>query len=146
MPACSVTSVMSDSCDPMDCSPPGSSVHGISQARILEWVPLPTPGFFPTQESNLDLLCLLHCRWIHYHLSHLELRLIFFFLIRASLVFVSGTQVPGAFDFLICKAYFAQGLSLVLFQNDCALIFLSQEEWTVGDHTNKFKWEAVTIA
>ena len=31
-------SVMSDSCDPMDCSPPGSSVHGILQARILEWV------------------------------------------------------------------------------------------------------------
>ena len=25
-------------CDPMDCCPPGSSVHGISQARILEWV------------------------------------------------------------------------------------------------------------
>ena len=30
-------SVMSD-CDPMDCSPPGSSLHGILQARILEWV------------------------------------------------------------------------------------------------------------
>ena len=29
---------MSDSCDPMDCSLPGSSVHGILQARILEWV------------------------------------------------------------------------------------------------------------
>ena len=25
-------------CDPMDCSPPGSSVHGIFQARLLEWV------------------------------------------------------------------------------------------------------------
>ena len=25
-------------CDPMDCSPPGFSVHGISQVRILEWV------------------------------------------------------------------------------------------------------------
>ena len=25
-------------CDPADCSPPGSSVHGILQARILEWV------------------------------------------------------------------------------------------------------------
>ena len=25
-------------CDPMDCSPPGSSVHGILQARIREWV------------------------------------------------------------------------------------------------------------
>ena len=30
--------VVSDSCDPMVCSLPGSSVHGILQARILEWV------------------------------------------------------------------------------------------------------------
>ena len=29
--------------DPMDCSPPGSSVYGICQARILEWVPSPSP-------------------------------------------------------------------------------------------------------
>ena len=29
---------MSSLCNPRDCSPPGSSVHGISQARILEWV------------------------------------------------------------------------------------------------------------
>ena len=28
-------------CDPMDCSLPGSSVHGILQARILEWVAIP---------------------------------------------------------------------------------------------------------
>ena len=28
-------------CDPMDCSPPGSSVHGILQARILEWIAIP---------------------------------------------------------------------------------------------------------
>ena len=28
-------------CDPMDCSPPGSSVHGIIQARILQWVAMP---------------------------------------------------------------------------------------------------------
>ena len=31
-------------CDPMDCSPPDSSVHGILQARILEWVAIPSPG------------------------------------------------------------------------------------------------------
>ena len=30
-----------------DCSPPGSPVHGISQARILEWVPFPSPGDLP---------------------------------------------------------------------------------------------------
>ena len=29
-------------CDPMDCTPPGSSVHGIHQARLLEWVALPS--------------------------------------------------------------------------------------------------------
>ena len=28
-------------CDPIDCSLPGSSVHGIRQARILEWVAIP---------------------------------------------------------------------------------------------------------
>ena len=43
----------------MDCSPPASSVHGIFQARMLEWV---TISYF-----NLDLL---HCRQILYHLSH----------------------------------------------------------------------------
>ena len=31
----------------MDYSHPGSSVHGISQARILEWLPLPSPGDLP---------------------------------------------------------------------------------------------------
>ena len=34
-------------CDPMDCSLPGSSVHGILQARILEWVAFPYPGDLP---------------------------------------------------------------------------------------------------
>ena len=29
-------------CDPMDCSLPGSSVHGILQARILEWIAKPS--------------------------------------------------------------------------------------------------------
>ena len=53
---------------PMDCSPPGSSVHGDSIGKntgvgchaLLQ-------GNFPTQGSNPGLL---HCRWILYHLSH----------------------------------------------------------------------------
>ena len=48
-------------CDPVNCSPPGSSVRGISQARVLEWVaPGDLPWGSPTQGSNLNLLCLLH--------------------------------------------------------------------------------------
>ena len=54
-------------CDPMDCSPPGSSVHGILQARILEWVAVPFSRIFPNQGSNPGLL---HCRQILSHLSY----------------------------------------------------------------------------
>ena len=39
-------------CDAMDCSPPGSSVHEILQARILEWVATP----FSRLEFIVDLI------------------------------------------------------------------------------------------
>ena len=39
---CSVAQSCLTLCDPMDCSPPGSSVHGMLQARILEWVAMPS--------------------------------------------------------------------------------------------------------
>ena len=43
-------------CDPLDCSLPGSSVHGISQARILEWVGISfSRGSSLTQRSNPGL-------------------------------------------------------------------------------------------
>ena len=52
-------------CYPMDCSPQGSSVHGISQAGILEWIAiLFSRGIFPAQGWNPGLLV---GRWI---LSH----------------------------------------------------------------------------
>ena len=44
---CSVVQSCPTLCDPMDCSPPGSSVRRISQARALEWLPFPTPGDIP---------------------------------------------------------------------------------------------------
>ena len=48
-------------CSLMDCNLPGSSVHGILQARTLEWVAMPSSrGLFRTQRSNLCLLCVLH--------------------------------------------------------------------------------------
>ena len=42
--------------DPMDCRPPGSSVHGISQARILEWVAMPSSrGSSQPRDQNQNL-------------------------------------------------------------------------------------------
>ena len=55
-------------CDPVDCSLPGSSLHGIFQARILEWVAIFFyRGSSRTQGWNPGLL---HCRQILYQLSH----------------------------------------------------------------------------
>ena len=64
----SVTKSCPTLCNPMDCSPPGSSVHGDSPGKntgvgchaLLQ-------GIFLTQESSCDLL---HCRWILYQLSY----------------------------------------------------------------------------
>ena len=53
-------------CDPIDYSTWGSSVRGIPQARLLEWVAI-LQGIFPIQGSNPGLL---HCRQIIFHLSH----------------------------------------------------------------------------
>ena len=60
-----VTQLCLTPCDHMNCSKPGSSVHGILQARVGIYSLL--QGIFPTQESNLDLL---HCRQILYQLSY----------------------------------------------------------------------------
>ena len=59
-------SVVSDSVWPHGQVAPGSSVHGLLQARILEWDSHSLlQGIFPTQKSNPGLL---HCRQILYHL------------------------------------------------------------------------------
>ena len=61
--ACMLSQLRLTLCDPVDGSPPGSSVHWILQARILEWVIMPPllQGIFPTEGSNPHLLHFL--RW-----------------------------------------------------------------------------------
>ena len=53
-------------CDPMDCIPSGSFVHGILQANSTVGCHDLLQGIFPTQELNPCLLLLLHCRQILY--------------------------------------------------------------------------------
>ena len=50
-------------CNPLDCSPPGASVHGILQAEYWSGLPYLSPGYLPNP-------ALLHCRQILYYLSH----------------------------------------------------------------------------
>ena len=63
-----VTQLCPTLCNSVDCSLPGPSVHGILQARILEWVAIPfSRGIFPTQGLKLSFP---HGRQILYCLSH----------------------------------------------------------------------------
>ena len=65
-------------CDPMDCSLPDSSVHGIFPCKNTEVVfHFLLQGIFPIQGLNLNLL---HCRQSLYHLSHLGHPYIYFLL------------------------------------------------------------------
>ena len=65
MPFLMVSQYVTLAVDPMNCSSPGSLVHGILQARILKWGAISfLQGIFLTQGSKLGLLQIL------YHLSH----------------------------------------------------------------------------
>ena len=80
---------MSNPCDSMDCSPPGSSVHGILQERILEWVAISfsnththththiyiytyihtyTHGLFWPKDLSHDILCVCACVCIYVYI------------------------------------------------------------------------------
>ena len=58
---CKVTQSCPTLCDPMDRSPPGSSAHGILQARILEWVAISFSYSkpLPCHKLNMTLLIIL---------------------------------------------------------------------------------------
>ena len=71
---------MSDSGEPMDCSLPGSSVHGIPQARIQEWVAIffsrgfnPNPGIKPSSPTwQVDSVPLSHQGHPHVRVTNTE--------------------------------------------------------------------------
>ena len=113
-------------CDTMDCSPPGSSVHGDSPGKntgvgchaFLQ-------GIFPTQRSNTGLP---HCRWILYHLSH------------------KGSPPGSIYVYILCiTSYHISSpsdeinsmLSLVLFLPS-VLLLLFREPWTVSTRATTY--------
>ena len=77
--------------DPMDCSPPDSSIHGILQARILEWVATPSSrgSSWPRDRTHISYVSYTY-RWVLYHYCHLGRR-------RAS--FSVGTSICLPRDF-----------------------------------------------
>ena len=97
MSACSVTKSWPTLCDPMGsmCSPPSPSVHGISQARTLEWVAIS----FSRGSSWLKDWACISCigRWILHHWVTWEAPLIgcLLLLLSCKVVFDSATSWPA---------------------------------------------------
>ena len=95
-------------CDPMDCSPPGSSVHGIFQAEILEWIAISsTRGSSPPRDRTYVSFFSCIGRWILLPLSHLRIlrsRLLLLSrfsrvrLCEAPQMAAPGSPVPGIFQ------------------------------------------------
>ena len=59
-------------CDPTDCSPPGSSVHGIVQARILDWAAISDFKGSSQPRDQIWISCLLHWQVDSLALNHLR--------------------------------------------------------------------------
>ena len=69
---CSVTQSYPALCDPMDCSPAGSSVHGIFQARIVEWVAISSPRRSSPPRDQTRVSCVSCLSWwiLHHWVTH----------------------------------------------------------------------------
>ena len=121
-------------CDPMDCSLPGSSVHGIFEARILEWVAissyggiLPTPGIEPTSPVSpvfqvdslpaepLEKPRCYHLgldRFVKISLSFLLSLLLHFFFSASCFQVANALLLPGRANFLSCPGLKSYSLSI----------------------------------
>ena len=89
-------------CDPMDCSPPGSSVHWISQARMLEWVAI---SFSRGSSQPRDQICV-SCIGSHWHCSYLCL-----FDQRTLIFYLHGSNNQTAWIFKDYIEFWVYGVS-----------------------------------
>ena len=64
-------------CDPMNWSLPGFSVHGIRQAGILQWIPMPSARRPSRPKDWTPASCLLHCRQVLYSQCHWDCPVVF---------------------------------------------------------------------
>ena len=89
-------------CDPMDCSPPGSSVHGILQARILEWVAISSSRGSSQPSRDRTCNCYLNPTLVGRFFTTFYLRGFFFF-------FFGSVKHYGVAQISKCSKRFRQG-------------------------------------
>ena len=116
----------------MACSLPGSSVHGISQARILEWVDIPFSRWSSWPRDQTHVSCI--GRWILYHLSHQGSPTL-----KSISLFWLWTNLLPTHDFVTCKTGCANIGSLPL--SWCAV---RHSSFTPGRKNSPFSFSPLT--
>ena len=110
-------------CDPMDCSPPGPSVHGIHQARILEWVAMYSSRV-SSRPRDRTRVSYISCtgRWVLYHERHLESPFIYY---SASKYLVSSFFLKYTSLLLLFYLYYFPVINKYLKSHNSLSIFWS---------------------
>ena len=93
--------------DPIDCSPPGSSIHGIFQARVLEWGAVAFSNIVSL--NNLAILWNSAFKWVYLSFSHLLL---------ASLIFTAFYKASQDSHFALLHFLF---LGMILISASCTV-------------------------
>ena len=86
-------------CDPTDCSPQGSSVRGILQARILEWVAIPFSNervYFPMNLTNFENYNLIYAFILK------SILFLFYFIFLYFIVWINISQVLVGYLLYFC--------------------------------------------
>ena len=117
-------------CDPLDCSPPGSPVHGISQARILGWDDISSSkgSIFLTQRSSSHLL---HWQADSLPLSHL-----------GSLIMIMTVHFQGSLLVYICWVEFSFSYTEQSLQLNIRFLHESEGSWVGPPH---HPWHLITL-
>ena len=99
-PHCACAQSCPTLCDPMDCSLPASSVHGILQARMLEWVAISSSrGSSPPRDRTYISCISCTGRWILYYWATWEACLPYCPLVKSMLNFYVQLQSHFLYDF-----------------------------------------------
>ena len=104
-------------CDPVDCSPPGSSIHGILQARILEWVAISFSNAWKwkVKVKSLSQVRLLATPWTAAHQAPPSMGF-------SRQEYWSGVPLPS--PSIICRIQFIPNIFCYTFLNVVRILFL----------------------
>ena len=137
--------------DPMDCSPPSSSVNGVLQTRILEWIVMPSSRG-SSQPRDWVRISYIMCigRWVLYHQCHLVSPLRAASEPYSSFIFLPGTAkffLEGCFTACTTSYCLIRWIAVTMknWKMDLEIfVSIERKSWWMMDTDSIRKWEGTT--